>query len=239
MIDHELTFLDVRVLIKICAHDRMSIAKSGQGCLVSSKNIALALGVHQTSVSTAISRLKERGYIREEKRAEDKRGRTYRVLYTEADELAVRNEGNSPKSSLPSGETIEAKSFLENGKVVSLDFENDDNFQIDANYQYKEEEHSEKSGKNSEKSARLKRGINFESKAETAECLRRLEIDLVSSSMGWPDDHLDAVEEWLLETYEYYCNVDNSIAQWANRLHDQICIIIEERENPFPLAAPF
>ena len=120
----DLTQLDLRVLIKVCAHDRMSVHKTGQGCLVSSKSIALALGVHHTSVSTSLSRLKDAGYIVHEKRADgDKRGRTYRVIYTEADELAVRNEGNAPpKSSLSLGETNSGKSFLQNGKVVSRDF---------------------------------------------------------------------------------------------------------------------
>lgn len=241
MLDTDLTHLDLRVLIKICAHDRMSFSKSGQGCLVSSKNIALALGVHHTSASTSLTRLKDAGYIVHEKRSDgDKRGRTYRVIYNDADDLAVRNEGNAPpKSSLPLGETISAKSFLENGKVVSRDFENDDSFQRDTTHEYKEGINPKELGRNSDKSARWQRGINYESIPETAKCLRQLEHDIKGGMIGYPDDQFEPLRDWLWETYEHFFHEDSRLSQWAYRLHDEVNHLFHEREERRLFAQPF
>ena len=228
-LDTRPTLLDLRVLLKVCAHDRMSIAKGGQGCLIASKKIALALGVHHTSVSTSLSRLTEYGYIIQTKRSEDGRGRTYRVIYTEADDLAVRNA--EPKSSLPLGETISEKSFLQNHKVVSRDFENADNFQIDANHQYKEGKHPKELGKNSDKSARFQRGVNFESKASTAECLRHVEQGIKDGSIGLSSEELLSVAEWLYEVYDFYFDEDERLAFWAQRLSGDIHYLIPENET--------
>ena len=230
-LDARPTLLDLRVLLKVCAHDRMSITKGGQGCLIASKKIALALGVHHTSVSTSLSRLTEYGYIIQTKRSEDGRGRTYRVVYTEADDLAVRNEGNvEPKSSLPLGETISAKSFLQNAEVVSPTFENDVNFQTDANYQYKEGKHPKELGINSEQSARFERGMNFESKASTAEFLRHVEQGINGGSMGLGNDDLLYLAEWLNEAFEFYFDEDSNLAFWAQRLAEIVNDIIPENQ---------
>jgi hypothetical protein len=233
MLDTDLTHLDLRVLIKICAHDRMSLSKSGQGCLVSSKNIAVALGVHHTSASTSLTRLKDAGYIVHEKRSDgDKRGRTYRVIYTDADDLAVRNEGNAPpKSSLPLGETNSAKSFLQNGKVVSRDFENDDNFQCDATYKYKEGTNPKELGKNSDKSARFQRGMDFESKATTAEFLRHVESGLNAGSLGLGRDDLEYLADWLNQAFEHYFDDDPKIAFWSQRLSEHVTDSILNEEQ--------
>ncbi len=216
--------------MKVCAHDRMSITKGGQGCLVASKKIALALGVHHTSVSTSLTRLKDAGYIlKEKRRGGDGRGQTYRVIYTDADELAVRNEGNAkPESSLPLRETIHAKSFLQNGKVVSRDFENGDSFQTDADYQYKEGKHPKELEKNSDKSARFARGMNFESKASTSEFLRHVEQGLNDDSIGLGNDDLEYLAEWLNEAFEFYFDEDQKVAFWAQRLCERVHDVIPE-----------
>lgn len=231
-LDESLTHLDLRVLLKICSHDRMSMSKGGHGCLVSTKAIAQALRVHHTSVATSASRLTTKGYIKAEKRVEDKRGRTYRAIYNNDDELAVRNAGNVPQmdaeSSLPLEETINEKSFLQNGKVVSPDFENADNYQIDANYQYKEGKHPKELGINSDKSARLKRGIHYESKPETAEVLRNLEHDLKGGFNGYTDDALANWSAWAYRTFEHYFSEDIQISMWARRLSEDIDYIIEQ-----------
>ena len=234
-LDESLTHLDLRVLIKICSHDRLSVSKGGQGCLVSTKAMAQALGVHHTSVATSAGRLTTKGYIRAEKRAEDKRGRSYRVIYNGDDELAVRNAGvaSQPeaKSSLPLGETIEAKSFLQNRKVVSRDFENADDSQCDTPYQYKEGKNAVETGKYSVETARLKRGINYESKTLTAEVLRIIDRDIRLGMIGYQDDHVDWCMDWCGRTFEHYCGEDNNVAQWANRLKDELFYLIEDRNE--------
>ena len=231
-LDTRLTLLDIRVLLKVCAHDRMSIAKGGQGCLIASKKIAIALGVHYTSVSTSLSRLTDYGYITQTKRSEDGRGRTYRVIYTDADDLAVRNEGNAePKSSLPLGETILEKSFLQNDKVVSPTFENDVNFQVDANHPYKEGKHPKELGINSDKSARFQRGMDFESKASTAECIRHVDKSLKNGSIGLGNDDLEYLAEWLNEAFEFYFDEDKDLAFWAQRLVGMVQDVIYQNEN--------
>lgn len=240
-LDESLTHLDLRVLIKICSHDRLSVSKGGQGCLVSTKAMAQALGVHHTSVATSAGRLTTKGYIRAEKRAEDKRGRSYRVIYNGDDELAVRNAGNAPqpdaKSSLPLEETINEKSFLQNGKVVSPDFEIADNSQCDTSHQYKEGKNAVETGKYSVETARLLRGINYESPSLTAEVLRKLDRDLKFRMNGYQDSVLEEYYEWCGETYEHYFSEDSNIAQWANRLQDELCCIIEERNEDAQLRA--
>ncbi len=236
--DESLTHLDLRVLLKICSHDRLSVSKGGQGCLVSTKAMAQALGVHHTSVATSAGRLTTKGYIRAEKRAEDKRGRSYRVIYNGDDELAVRNAGNAPQmdaeSSLPLEETINDKSFLQNGKVVSPDFENTDDSQCDTPHQYKEGKNAVETGKYSVETARLKRGINYESPSLTAEVLRKLDRDLKFRMNGYQDSVVEEYYEWCAETYEHYCDENSSIAQWANRLHDELYDIIQDRADRIP-----
>lgn len=211
------------------------MSKGGHGCLVSTKAIAQALRVHHTSVATSASRLTTKGYIKAEKRVEDKRGRTYRAIYNNDDELAVRNAGNVPQmdaeSSLPLEETINEKSFLQNGEVVSPDFENTDNYQCDAEYQYKEGKNAVETGKYSVETARLKRGINYESKTITAEVLRNIDRDIRLGMIGYQDDHVDWCMDWCGRTFEHYCGEDNNVAQWANRLKDELFYLIEDRNE--------
>ena len=87
--DHELTALDLRVLGAVAMHDRLSMARQGQGCYASLRTIAADLGrreasgigVHPHSVSTSIGVLVARGYLMREPQKTDRRKHVLRVLY--------------------------------------------------------------------------------------------------------------------------------------------------------------
>jgi DNA-binding MarR family transcriptional regulator len=115
--DQKLHGLEWRVLAAVAMHDRMSLQKKapGKGCIASNATLANWCGCNQTNLSTAISTLVERGYIRREA---DKSGRnrTLRVLYTEGDAHALLLARACKPSSLGKGD-IEA--HLPKGKANS------------------------------------------------------------------------------------------------------------------------
>lgn len=84
--DPTLTALHLRVVNEIAYHDRMSdVTKTGQGCWVSYVKIARAIGANNTNVSTAINQLVDKGYLKQEEIANDRRRRVYRLIYQKAD----------------------------------------------------------------------------------------------------------------------------------------------------------
>lgn len=80
--DSELTGLDLRVLACVSLHDGMSLLKGkGAGCYVSNANLAALVGCDYTSLSKSLSRLRDRGYLVQERQADDKRMITFRVPF--------------------------------------------------------------------------------------------------------------------------------------------------------------
>ena len=224
--DTSLTALDHRILGVICLHDGMSRMKgNGAGCYASYKTLAAIIGTDITNFSKGISKLLGAGYISREPQKLDKRRFTLRVEYRAN---IVGEMTNNPTE-------IVGEANNQTAKVVGeVDFEtrsNPDN--SDAYYiSLKEELDSVETGEiDSVETARLQRGMNGESKPESAEFLRRLEYDLKLGAIGYSDEHLVTLSDWLLELYESYFNEDNNLSQWANRLHDEINNIIEEREE--------
>jgi DNA-binding MarR family transcriptional regulator len=224
--DTNLTALDHRILGVICLHDGMSRLKgNGAGCYASYKTLAAIVDTDITNFSKGISKLVGAGYISREPQKMDKRRYTLRVEYRANVVGEMTNNQNE----------IVGEAANHNAKVVGeADFEtrgNPDN--SDAYYiSLKEELDSVETGEiDSDESARLKRGINHESKPETAEVLRRLERDLKNGFNGYPEGTLPNWSAWAYETYEHYFSEDIQIAMWAQRLCGEINHIIEQRDD--------
>lgn len=84
--DVRLGALDLRVLGCIGFHDRMSgPRKSGRGCYAGNEKLADEVGCHYTRLSVTITKLVELGYLKREQHPVNKRWRTYRLIYNEAD----------------------------------------------------------------------------------------------------------------------------------------------------------
>lgn len=116
--EEELTALDLRVLMCIGWHDRLSKAKGSKGCYASNAVMALECGCTITSISRAISHLVAAGLIeRDHDGVPGKRHLTvYRVRYDNSDAKMLAQLG---KDQLPNGTNDEAlptpKSFVRAG----------------------------------------------------------------------------------------------------------------------------
>lgn len=105
--DRQLTEIHLRALGVVAYHDRMSLATGkGQGCWASTATMAKEMGGYNlTNVSTAISQLAKWGYLKVDKRPDDKRLRIYRVDFADADNL-------------PQGQTIDDDDYLPDGQTI-------------------------------------------------------------------------------------------------------------------------
>ena len=84
--DVRLGALDFRVLGCIGFHDRMSGPRgSGRGCYAGNEKLAAEVGCHYTRLSVTITKLVTLGYLKREQHLVNKRWRTYRLIYNEAD----------------------------------------------------------------------------------------------------------------------------------------------------------
>lgn len=87
ILDPRLTPIDLRTLLVIAAHDRLSDPNgTGQGCWARQSDMARKVGCHYTNLSTAIKRLTDFGYIRHDRQDSDKRLKVYRVLYVKEED---------------------------------------------------------------------------------------------------------------------------------------------------------
>ena len=104
--DKSLTALHLRVLGAISCHDRLN--SNGQGCWASNKRLAEVAGCHEKSIPRAISKLIERGYVRnlEAKPGKQRsRVRFLTIVYTDEDgEMFRPVEKSTPE---PAPETPE------------------------------------------------------------------------------------------------------------------------------------
>ncbi|HEY0148657.1 MAG TPA: hypothetical protein VGB70_06595 [Allosphingosinicella sp.] len=82
LVDRYFTLLHYRTLHCIALHDRMStVTGKGQGCTLGRDKMRALIGCDNTSLSKALSHLREEGYIAEERCPRDGRNKIYRVLY--------------------------------------------------------------------------------------------------------------------------------------------------------------
>jgi hypothetical protein len=81
--DDRLNGLPLRALIAIALRDRFSLLKGGKGCILSNMVLCVELRCDEASLSRAIRRLEECGYLLREG---TQRKRTLRVIYTDEDE---------------------------------------------------------------------------------------------------------------------------------------------------------
>jgi hypothetical protein len=85
----DLSGLELRVLMCVAAHDRLSLATGkGQGCRASNIRMAEMIGCNFSRLCSTLTGLRDRGYLRQEKLG---RHTVYRVIYTEADRLLFSN----------------------------------------------------------------------------------------------------------------------------------------------------
>lgn len=80
-----------RVLAAICAHDRLSVSRRGQGCWASNRTLAAECGVNYTNLSTTIRDLGIWNYVRSEPHPLNKRTRVLRINYTAEDKTALQD----------------------------------------------------------------------------------------------------------------------------------------------------
>lgn len=110
--DRRLTETDLRTLMCVCWHDRMSASPTskgnGQGGWASNRTMALRAGCDHTSLSSSITRLAKLGYITREQHHFDKRKHVYRVIYETVDRFSPRkapglpaDQASTPAASAP------------------------------------------------------------------------------------------------------------------------------------------
>lgn len=91
LIDPRLTDRDVRRLAVIAAFDQMSLVRGrGQGAWASHRVMARMVGgdgSNESNLSVSIKKLVYLGYLEESRKADDRRHRVYRVIYTDEDAL--------------------------------------------------------------------------------------------------------------------------------------------------------
>lgn len=110
----DLSGLQLRVLICVAAHDRLSLVKGkGQGCRASNKRMSAMVGCHFSRLCSALSQLVDLDLLAREKPYGDKRMTVYRVIYTDEDRLLFGNvspaEVKEPENgTIAEGETHEA-----------------------------------------------------------------------------------------------------------------------------------
>jgi DNA-binding MarR family transcriptional regulator len=85
--DQRLTATHLRALAAIAYRDRFS--RNGQGCWASPQDLAALAGCNTNNLVSATSDLTRWGYVSREPRPDDKRKRVYRVLYTDQDHAWV------------------------------------------------------------------------------------------------------------------------------------------------------
>ncbi|MES0127915.1 hypothetical protein [Mesorhizobium sp. M0029] len=95
MADQRLTSLDLRVMMAISIHDRMST--NGIGCTAGHGRLAGLVGCHLKSLSRSIRTLAECGYIGGRANPLNPKSRCYFVIYSEMDEAILKTvKGNQP-----------------------------------------------------------------------------------------------------------------------------------------------
>ncbi|ESX24433.1 hypothetical protein X767_11975 [Mesorhizobium sp. LSJC264A00] len=93
MADQRLTSLDLRVMMAISIHDRMST--NGIGCTAGHGRLAGLVGCHLKSLSRSIRTLAECGYIGGRANPLNPKSRCYFVIYSEMDEAILKTvKGN-------------------------------------------------------------------------------------------------------------------------------------------------
>jgi len=81
--DKRLSALDFRLLTIVAGHD--CFGAYGKGCTAGQERLAIIVGAARKSVARSITRLIEFNYIASESNPDDRRRRSYRVIYTKAD----------------------------------------------------------------------------------------------------------------------------------------------------------
>jgi hypothetical protein len=100
----DLSGLDLRALLCVASHDRMSLVTGkGQGCRASNERMSQMIGCSYARLCTTLTKLTAGGYLQQEKLG---RHTIYRVIYTDNDRLLFGNV---------SGRSIGCRSVAETG----------------------------------------------------------------------------------------------------------------------------
>lgn len=229
-IDRRLTGLHLRLLIKVCSHDRFSRALGeGQGCWASPVKMADELGAHRSSVSTAMNELVDFGYLFREPRKNDRRQSVYRARYLDVHgaEIVDRSaQGNvSPAEVLPDANASPEVCRLQGQSGYRSTNGNSPEIRTQYPSQY-----IELSSINS-----VETGIEEINSPEGA-ALHAVIGDDVGANLSrferiWKRDpsslNLDAWREWLEQTSEDPLDGEPTSAGWAHRLLDQVDTYLE------------
>lgn len=98
-----LSGLDMRVMLCVASHDRLSLVKGkGQGCRASNERMSQMVGCSYARLCTTLTNLTASGYLRQEKLG---RNTVYRVIYTDDDRLLFGKVSGRSKGCLPAAET--------------------------------------------------------------------------------------------------------------------------------------
>ena len=91
----DLSGLQLRVLICVAAHDRLSLVTGkGQGCRASNERMQSMIGCDRSRLSAALTNLCKRGLLEREWQGRSTR---YRVIYTDEDSLLFSNISRSAR----------------------------------------------------------------------------------------------------------------------------------------------
>jgi len=89
----ELSALALRVLAAIAYHDRLSRSRrQGAGCWAGNPTLARKCCCHESSLSTAITQLAQRGYITREPHPINRRLRVFRVVYEAPESASIPSQ---------------------------------------------------------------------------------------------------------------------------------------------------
>lgn len=209
----DLSGLQLRVLICVAAHDRMSLLTGkGQGCRASNERMSTMIGCSYARLCSTLSELTKAGYLQRESLG---RHSVYRVIYTDDDRLLFGNvsQRKAPLDRLPSRGVTGCQHTSNNGAIPPETAEQ----YIPLNGgRYSVETGKENSSEEARLSSRAARQDEIEPTAgsQLARLERALKADPVSL------DHL-AWMEWL-ETIAGDPDELTSVSGWATRLSEQL-----------------
>lgn len=153
--------LDMRVYACVSLHDGMSLLKgSGRGCYATFETLTARLGCDRANLSRSLRRLVDWGYLSEERQEDDRRRKTFRVVFEGGESWRNRQQSSGGKlAELPTIDLEQLAKLPTNRPEMVGNAESSNlgkQSEIDEHYSsLKELDSSEEDELNSEESARL------------------------------------------------------------------------------------
>jgi hypothetical protein len=223
----DLSGLQLRALLCVAAHDRMSlIVGKGQGCRASNERMSQMLNCSYARICSTLSELVELEYLQREKSG---RHTVYRVLYSDLDRLLFGNllgrakVALSASSQRPIGCRVDARTSENPPKTASQYIPLNGGIDL-------EESREESSVETARFAARLSKRIL--SRASVGAELATIERDLKANK---PLNRIELVD-WIgndLLSHPY----DETIRGWATRLADDLIETMTPDEHATWLAS--